>query len=129
VRDRLVYFYAWMQRRWLPAVVPIGRPAMLKRLRAVFRTPLGRRVEHAGYVFAAAFAVTAYGNRDHLLHAHGLDGLKSAAYAVVAAAAYAGLSALRPLLPTPPPTPTPSPSPPPSPPPADAAVKPDGQTG
>jgi hypothetical protein len=71
---------------------------MITKLKTFLRTPLGRKLEHTFFVFASAFAVTAYGNRDHLLAAHGLDGVKAAGYAVAVAAAYAGFAKVRPLL-------------------------------
>jgi hypothetical protein len=71
---------------------------MFSKVKAFLATPAGKAVEHAVYVFVAAFTVDAYGNRDHLLAAHGLDGLKSAGYAAAAAAAYAGFVKVRPLL-------------------------------
>lgn len=54
-----------------------------------------KRAAHYLEIFAAAFAVTALVNADHLLAAHGLDALKSAGVALVVAAVKAGVDALR----------------------------------
>lgn len=72
----------------------------MNRIKHFLNTTAGRATKHAVITFAATFAVTAYGNRDHLLAAHGLDGLKAAGYAVAAAAAVAGWHAVEPQLAT-----------------------------
>ena len=69
------------------------------RARAFLRTPLGRRLEHLAIVFLSTAAVTAVFNGKHLLDAHGLSALASAAPAVAATALFAGWQKLRPLIP------------------------------
>lgn len=54
-----------------------------------------KKLIHYAEIFGAAFAVTALVNADHLLAAHGLDALKSAAVGLVVAAAKAGVDALK----------------------------------
>jgi predicted short-subunit dehydrogenase-like oxidoreductase (DUF2520 family) len=54
-----------------------------------------KKLTHYAEIFAAAFAVTALVNADHLFDAHGLDGIKSVGVAVVVAAAKAGVDAVK----------------------------------
>jgi hypothetical protein len=54
-----------------------------------------KNLVHYAVIFGAAFAVTALANTDHILAAHGLNALKSAAVALVIAGLKAGFDALR----------------------------------
>lgn len=69
------------------------------RVRAFLHTPLGRRLEHLAIVFLSTAAVTAVFNGKHLLDAHGLSALASAAPALATTALYAGWQKIRPLIP------------------------------
>ena len=73
--------------------------ALAARARAFLNTRVGRQLEHIAAVFAGTFAVTAVFNGKHLLDAHGLSALASAAPAVATAALYAGWAKVRPLIP------------------------------
>lgn len=64
--------------------------------RGIVRAILTRaRVLHYVEIFAAAFLVSAGGNADHLLGAHGLNAVKALAYGAAAAGAKAVLEAWR----------------------------------
>lgn len=68
---------------------------MIKKIRTFLQTARGHYFEHIAMVFGAAFAITAYGNRDHILHAHGLAAIAAAGYAIAIAGAFAGIRAVR----------------------------------
>lgn len=54
-----------------------------------------KNLVHYLVIFIAAFGVTALTNSDHLLDAHGLNAVKSAALALVVAGLKAGFDALK----------------------------------